>query len=66
MATDWVRDTMYMLVNYRLNHLKPTVITSNLLLGEIAETYHARLASRLAGEFAIDMNLLPDYRLVKS
>lgn len=66
MATDWVRDTMYMLVNYRLNHMKPTVVTSNLRLGEIAETYHARLASRLAGEFAIDMNLLPDYRLVKS
>lgn len=66
MATDWVRDTMYMLINYRLNHLKPTVVTSNLRLGEIADTYHARLASRFAGEFAIDMNLLPDYRLVKS
>ena len=66
MATDWVRDSMYMLVNYRLNHMKPTVITSNLLLGEIAQTYHARLASRLAGEFAIDMNILPDHRLVKS
>jgi DNA replication protein DnaC len=66
MATDWVRDTMYMLVNYRLNHMKPTIITSNLRLGEIAETYHARLASRLAGEFAIDMNILPDHRLVKS
>ena len=66
MATDWVRDTMYMLVNYRLNHMKPTIVTSNLRLGEIAETYHARLASRLAGEFAIDMNILPDHRLVKS
>lgn len=66
MATDWVRDSMYMLVNYRLNHMKPTVITSNLRLGEIAETYHSRLASRLAGEFAIDMNILPDHRLVKS
>lgn len=65
MATDWVRDSMYMLVNYRLNHMKPTVITSNLRLGEIAETYHSRLASRLAGEFAIDMNILPDHRLVK-
>ena len=65
MATDWVRDTMYMLVNYRLNHMKPTIVTSNLRLGEIAETYHARLASRLAGEFAIDMNILPDHRLVK-
>lgn len=64
MSTDWVRDTMYMMINYRLNHMKPTVITSNLLLGEIAETYHARLASRLAGEFAIDMNILPDHRLV--
>lgn len=66
MATDWVRDSMYMLVNYRLNHMKPTIVTSNLRLGEIADTYHARLASRLAGEFAIDMNILPDHRLVKS
>ena len=65
MATEWVRDTMYMMINYRLNHMKPTIVTSNLRLGEIAETYHSRLASRLAGEIAIDMNLLGDHRLVK-
>ena len=63
MATDWVRDTLYMLINYRMNWLKPTVITSNLLPGQIADTYHARLASRLAGGLAIDMSLLKDHRV---
>ena len=65
MATDWVRDTLYMLINYRMNYLKPTVITSNLYPGEISDRYHARLASRLAGGLAIDMSLLKDHRAVK-
>jgi DNA replication protein DnaC len=65
MATDWVRDTLYMLINYRMNYIKPTVITSNLLPGEISERYHARLASRLAGGLAIDMSLLKDYRVAR-
>jgi chromosomal replication initiation ATPase DnaA len=65
MATDWVRDTLYMLINYRMNHLKPTLITSNLFLSEISQRYHARLASRLAGGLAIDMSLLKDHRVVR-
>ena len=65
MATDWVRDTLYMLINYRMNWLHPTVITSNLYPSEISSRYHARLASRLAGGLAIDMRLLKDYRMVK-
>lgn len=63
MATDWVRDTLYTLVNYRMNHLKPTLVTSNLMPSEIAETYHARLASRLVSGLVLDMSFLPDRRI---
>ena len=65
MSTDWVRDTLYMLINYRMNYLKPTVITSNLFPAEISERYHARLASRLAGGLAIDMSPLKDHRVAR-
>jgi DNA replication protein DnaC len=65
MATDWVRETIYMLINYRMNWLKPTIITSNLLPSEISKTYHARLASRLAGGLAIDMSPLQDHRVAR-
>jgi DNA replication protein DnaC len=65
MATDWVRDTLYMLINYRMNYFHPTVITSNLYPNQISERYHARLASRLAGGLAIDMRLLKDHRVTR-
>lgn len=65
MATDWVRDSLYMLINYRINHLRPTIVTSNLTPSEIAETYHSRLASRLVSGLVVDMSLLKDYRLRK-
>lgn len=63
MATDWVRDTLYTLVNYRMNYMKPTLVTSNLMPSEIAETYHARLASRLVSGLVLDMSPLPDRRI---
>lgn len=34
--TDWVIQTMYVLINYRYEHLKKTIITSNYCLDELA------------------------------
>jgi DNA replication protein DnaC len=63
MATDWVRDSVYQVINYRLNDMKPTIVTSNLRPSEIAESYHERLASRLASGLVIDLAYLPDRRI---
>ena len=64
MATDWVRDAVYQVINHRLNEMKPTVVTSNLKPSEIANSYHDRLASRLASGLVIDLTHLPDRRIV--
>lgn len=63
MATDWVRDSIYQVINFRLNELKPTIVTSNLRPSEIAESYHERLASRLASGLVVDLSVLPDRRI---
>lgn len=63
MATDWVRDALYTLINYRINNLKPTIVTSNLRPSEIAQTYHERLASRLASGLVVDLSVLTDQRI---
>jgi DNA replication protein DnaC len=65
MATDWVRDAVYQVINHRLNEMKPTIVTSNLRPSEIAESYHTRLASRLASGLVIDLSPLPDMRIKK-
>jgi len=63
MATDWVRDTVYSVINHRYNEMKPTLVTSNLTPDEISSKYHDRLASRLASGLVIDTDLLPDRRV---
>lgn len=45
--TDWTRNRLYTIINYRLNEQLPTVITSNLSLGEMEEYLGARTTSRL-------------------
>ena len=45
--SDYTLQTLYVLVNWRLNHLLPTIVTSNLSLSEVA-AFDPRLASRLA------------------
>jgi DNA replication protein DnaC len=63
MATDWVRETVYMLVNHRINYMLPTIITSNISPGAVAAAHHARLGSRIAGGFVVDMSMVGDKRL---
>lgn len=45
--SDWVREQLYIVVNERYNHRKPVVVTTNLSLKEMAESYGDRFASRL-------------------
>jgi DNA replication protein DnaC len=46
--TDFVAETLYMIINNRYNHKFPTVFTSNLHLAELAERIGDRTASRIA------------------
>lgn len=47
-ATDWTGQSLYVLVSGRINACLPTVVTSNLTLGELHDS-DPRLASRLGG-----------------
>ena len=45
--TDWTRNRLYSIINYRMNELLPTVITSNLSLVEMEDYIGARTTSRI-------------------
>ena len=44
---------LYHVINTRLNLKKPTVISTNLLSGELRKLYGDRIASRLLGEYLV-------------
>lgn len=46
--TEFVAETLYMIVNNRYNNLWPTIFTSNLSLADLAERIGDRTASRIA------------------
>jgi DNA replication protein DnaC len=45
--TDWTRNKIYSIINYRLNYQLPTIITTNLSLGELSEHLGERTSSRI-------------------
>ncbi|GAB6151695.1 ATP-binding protein [Desulfosporosinus burensis] len=45
--TDWTRNRLYSIINYRMNEQLPTVITSNLSLDEMEEYIGVRTTSRI-------------------
>lgn len=45
--TDWTRNRIYSIINYRMNELLPTIITSNLSLEEMEDYIGARTTSRI-------------------
>lgn len=63
LATDWAQDTVYSVINHRYNELLPTIVTTNLMLAEISQNYHDRLASRLASGLVVNTKTLSDRRL---
>lgn len=46
-ASEWVRETLFVLINHRYEHRLSTVITTNCTLNQIAERLGDRTASRL-------------------
>lgn len=47
--TEWVLQTLYLIIDHRYRELKETYITSNLSLDQLAERLSDRIASRIAG-----------------
>lgn len=47
-VSDWTIETLYHLINDRYENNKPTIITSNLSLKELAEKVGDRIPSRIA------------------
>ena len=45
--TDWSRNRLYSIINYRMNEQLPTIITTNLTLDEMEDYLGARTTSRL-------------------
>jgi len=45
--TEWTRNTLYSLLNYRINHELPTVITTNLSLEQLEYYLGERTTSRI-------------------
>lgn len=45
--TDWTRNRIYSIINYRMNELLPTIITSNLTLDEMEDYIGVRTTSRI-------------------
>lgn len=47
-ASEWVSETMFKIVDKRYREVLPTIITSNLDLGELSERLGDRISSRIA------------------
>ncbi|MFD2683746.1 ATP-binding protein [Streptomyces phyllanthi] len=48
-ATEWTEELTYRLINHRYNFELPTVMTSNLTVGDLRMKLGDRVASRIAG-----------------
>src|SRR3990167_5235404 len=46
-ANEFVAETLYRIINFRYNHVLPTIFTSNLPVGELADKIGERSASRI-------------------
>lgn len=46
--SEWVAETFYLIINHRYNRVLPTIFTSNLTIGDLAERIGDRTASRIA------------------
>jgi DNA replication protein DnaC len=52
-TTEWAAEQLYLVIGSRYNDLKPTIVTTNLSLGKVAEILDDRLASRMGGGLVV-------------
>ncbi len=65
MSTSFVPPALYHIVNGRILESRPTIISTNLSLGELSRRYTPQIASRLMGEYIPLVFLGQDIRLQK-
>lgn len=46
-SSEWVQETLFILINYRYEHMLPTIFTSNCSLKELEEKVGKRITSRM-------------------
>lgn len=47
-VTDWVKESLYLVINVRYEHETPTIITSNYDLDTVSDSVGDRIASRIS------------------
>ena len=65
MLTGFVQDTLYQIINGRLNEGRKTVISTNLTPDQIGERYGAPIRSRIEGEYELLPFIGEDIRVLK-
>ena len=65
MTTAFVQSALYQIVNTRLMEKKSTIISTNLMPGEIARRYSPQIASRIEGEYQLLPFVGEDIRKLK-
>jgi DNA replication protein DnaC len=60
-VSEWANQIWYMIIDSRYSKMLPTVYTSNLTVGQIAEKIDPRIASRLSSGIVINLDC-KDYR----
>lgn len=63
--TSFTKNKIYNIINFRLIHQKPTIISTNLDYDELENAYSKRLISRLMGEYVIMSFVGTDIRQAK-
>lgn len=48
-GSEWALSVLYLIINCRYEAMRPTIITTNLSMAQIAESMGDRIASRIAG-----------------
>jgi DNA replication protein DnaC len=61
-VTDWASERLYVLVNERYNRRRPTIVTTNYPLSELAERGYEAIVSRLVEGAAVVPIDASDYR----
>jgi DNA replication protein DnaC len=61
-TTAWAITMLYLIIDRRYRDMKPTIITTNLILPEIEKRLSMRIASRMASMRTIDMFAMKDWR----
>lgn len=65
-TTDWAMETLYLIINYRYEYLKPTIFTSNFTLGQLSVKFgDRRIPSRIKQTCKIYTLTGQDGRIVK-